>query len=144
MDNVMRFSEAILRSETRANSRLRRPSDAGRQDVITCYTSKMRTSIRRIGNSFGVLIPRSVLTAWGVGEGDSLEVSNKGIWAPALPIQDRLDELKRRIAVEVAATFPPALIRAHSLANLFRWERQGSWVPAYATWRALLATGDDG
>lgn len=104
----------------------------------------MRTSIRRIGNSLGVLIPRAVLAAWGLGEGDSLEVSDKGIWPSTLPTQDRLDDLKRRIAVEVAATFPPALIRAHSLANLFRWERQGSWVPAYASWRALLTTEDDG
>lgn len=104
----------------------------------------MRTSIRRIGNSLGVLIPRSVLKAWGVGEGDSLEVTDRGICASIRPIQDRLDDLKRRIAVEVAANFPPALIRAHSVANLFRWESQGSWVPAYAAWRTLLTTADDG
>jgi antitoxin component of MazEF toxin-antitoxin module len=104
----------------------------------------MRTSIRRIGNSLGVLIPRSVLSIWGLSEGDSLELTDRGIFVSTRTTQDRLDDLKRRIAVEVAATFPPALIRAHSLANLFRWEKQGSWVPAYGVWRALLTTGDDG
>jgi antitoxin component of MazEF toxin-antitoxin module len=104
----------------------------------------MRTAIRRVGNSLGVLIPRSVLSAWGLKDGDSLEVTERGIFPSILPIHERLDNLKRRIAVEVAARFPPPLIRAHSLANLHRWEKQGSWVPAYAAWRDLLTTEDDG
>lgn len=122
----------------------RGPSNEARQYVITRYNPLMRTSIRRVGNSLGVLIPRPVLAAWGVGEGDSLEITRRGICVSTRPIQERLDELKRRIAVEVAATFPPALIRAHSLANLFRWEKQGSWVPAYGVWRELLTNEDNG
>jgi antitoxin component of MazEF toxin-antitoxin module len=104
----------------------------------------MRTSIRRIGNSLGVLIPRPVLAAWGLGEGDALELTETGIRVPTSSMQERLDDLKRRIAVEVAANFPPALIRAHSLGNLHRWERQGAWVPAYEEWRTLICSGDDG
>jgi hypothetical protein len=35
------------------------------------YNSVMRLAIRRIGNSLGVIVPRSALAAWGVGEGDT-------------------------------------------------------------------------
>jgi len=104
----------------------------------------MRTTIRRVGNSLGVLIPKSALQIWGLGEGDSLEVTDEGLIAGSRPIHDRLDELKRRIAVEIVSRFTPAYIRAQSLANLSRWESQGSWVPAYGDWRELLNSGDDG
>ena len=104
----------------------------------------MRTSIRRIGNSLGVLIPRAILANWGVAEGDALEITGNGIRPLRLSIQEQLDELKRRIAIEVVSRFPPKLIRAQSLGNLHRWEKQGSWVTAYAEWRALLQSDDDG
>lgn len=54
-----------------------------------------------------------------------------------------LDELKRRIAVEVVAFFPPSVIRKHSLANLRRWRKQGVWVDAFESWRLLLTKGSD-
>jgi len=54
-----------------------------------------------------------------------------------------LDELKRRIAVEVVAFFPSSVIRKHSLANLRRWRKQGVWVDAFESWRLLLTKGSD-
>lgn len=39
----------------------------------------MRTPVRRVGNSAGVLIPKSMLEEIGVGPGDSLDMSlNEG------------------------------------------------------------------
>ena len=35
----------------------------------------MRTAIRKLGNSSGVIIPRSMLAEIGIGAGDAIEVS---------------------------------------------------------------------
>jgi antitoxin component of MazEF toxin-antitoxin module len=43
----------------------------------------MRTTLRRIGNSLGIIIPRAILDAWKLREGDSLSVSVDGIFPPA-------------------------------------------------------------
>lgn len=105
----------------------------------------MRLLIRQIGNSLGVIIPRSVLREWGLGEGDALELTNRGIKPPSGGAgHAALDELKRKLAILVVSRFPANHIRAHSLANLHRWERQGAWVPAYDQWRAILESGNDG
>ena len=57
--------------------------------------------------------------------------------------QERLDELKRLLAVAVTRDFPPQQIRARSLANLHRWKRQGTWVSAYDEWLQILESGSD-
>jgi predicted transcriptional regulator len=57
---------------------------------------------------------------------------------------DVLDELKRKIAAEVASRFTPSLIRAHSLGNLHRWKRDGVWGPVYEERQTLLEVTNDG
>ena len=106
----------------------------------------MKTVIRRVGNSLGILLPRSLLDAWGVNEGDHLELSERGLQPPRprQSAQERLDELKRLLAVAVARDFPPQQIRAQSLANLYRWKQQGTWVSAYDEWLQILESGSDG
>lgn len=105
----------------------------------------MKTTIRRVGNSLGVLVPRDVLRAWGVSEGDCLEITPRAI----RPLRrgnahEELDELKLAIALAVVARFKPQVIRAKILANLHRWQAIGSWVTAYSEWRAIAESGDDG
>jgi antitoxin component of MazEF toxin-antitoxin module len=104
----------------------------------------MHLRIRRIGNSFGVIVPKAMLDAWGVGEGDSLELSARGIGPPARSrsAHDALDEHKRKLAAAVAAGFSARQIRAHSLANLHRWQASGAWVSAYDEWTAILSQDD--
>lgn len=107
----------------------------------------MKLLIRRIGNSLGVIIPRSVLEPWGLDAGDYLEVSENGIRpraARAAAAHGGLDEHKRRLAAAVASRFTPQHIRAHSLANLHRWKKEGAWVSAYDEWRRLLTKAEDG
>ena len=107
----------------------------------------MRLVIRRIGNSLGVIVPKRTLAAWGLGEGDHLELTGKRIAPPGEASgssHGRLDEHKRRIAAAVVSRFPANAIRAHSLANLFRWRAAGAWVSAYDEWREILEGSDDG
>jgi antitoxin component of MazEF toxin-antitoxin module len=106
----------------------------------------MRLSIRRIGNSLGVIIPKSMLHTWGLGEGDGLKLTTRCIRPFRSPTGSHqvLDELKRELAAAVAARCTPRLIRAHSLANLHRWKRNGAWVSAYDEWQRILQSEDDG
>jgi antitoxin component of MazEF toxin-antitoxin module len=106
----------------------------------------MKLVIRRIGNSLGVILPKSTLAGWKLGEGDTLELGESGIRPGAAGAQAHavLDELKRRLALEVVARCTPRLIRAKSLANLHRWKKSGVWGPAYEEWRQILGKGDDG
>ncbi len=105
----------------------------------------MKLVLRKVGNSVGVIIPKSVLDAWGVGEGDALRVSGRVIGPqPTGSSHEALDELKRKIAAAVVESAPPARIRAHSLANLHRWKKAGAWVSAYDEWRRILEGPDDG
>lgn len=106
----------------------------------------MKLSVRRIGNSLGVIIPRATLNDWGVGEGDFLELGARQIRPPSRPgnTEDKLDEHKHRLASEVVARFPLRLIRAHGLANLHRWKQQGTWGEAYGQWENLLEGASDG
>jgi antitoxin component of MazEF toxin-antitoxin module len=107
----------------------------------------MKVALRRVGNSLGVIVPKSILAQWGVGEGDQLELTADGIRPttarPGLSHQ-ALDELKRSIALAVIRRFTPAEIRAQILANLHRWRRQGAWVSAYDEWRGIAERGADG
>ena len=106
----------------------------------------MKLPLRRIGNSLGVIVPKSALEAWGLGEGDALELTERGI-RPAERAglsHQALDELKRSIALAVVRRCEPREIRAQILANLHRWEKQGAWVSAYDEWRDIARRRDDG
>jgi antitoxin component of MazEF toxin-antitoxin module len=106
----------------------------------------MKLIIRRIGNSLGVIIPKTALDAWGLGDGDALELTERGIQAGARRClsHQALDELKRSIALAVVRQFTPREIRAQILANLHRWRGQGAWVSAYDEWQDIANRGDDG
>ena len=106
----------------------------------------MDVTIRRIGNSLGVIVPRPLLAAWGVGEGDKLAAGPAGI-APrhgTRNAQHALDVVKRSIAIEVVRRHSTGEIRERSLENLRRWKRRGVWPKAYEEWQRLLEKGDDG
>jgi antitoxin component of MazEF toxin-antitoxin module len=106
----------------------------------------MKLTIRRVGNSLGVIVPKHTLEEWGVGEGDQLELTERAIRPAATGTgsHQALDELKRRIALAVVRGFTPREIRAQMLANLYRWKKQGTWGPAYDEWQAIAESGDDG
>jgi antitoxin component of MazEF toxin-antitoxin module len=106
----------------------------------------MKLTVRRIGNSLGVILPKSILDKWGVGEGDQLELTTRGIRPAARGgfSHQELDEHKRRIALAVVRGFTPREIRAQMLANLHRWKNQGTWVSAYDEWHAIAQSEDDG
>jgi antitoxin component of MazEF toxin-antitoxin module len=106
----------------------------------------MKLTIRRIGNSLGILLPKPALEAWGVTEGDELELTKRGIRPAARGglSHQALDELKRRIALAVVRSFTPREIRAQMLANLHQWKKQGTWGPAYDEWQAIAQSEDDG
>jgi hypothetical protein len=81
-----------------------------------------------------------------LGEGEFLELGERDIH----PVRNlgeshaALDELKRKLASEVASRFTPKLIRAHGLANLSRWKKSGVWGPVYAEWQQILEGVSDG
>jgi len=105
----------------------------------------MKLTVRRIGNSLGVILPKTVLDRWGLGEGDTLELSERGIRPPDPALShERLDQIKRALALAVVRRFTPREIRAQSLANLHRWKKQGAWVSAYEEWQEIIERGDDG
>lgn len=106
----------------------------------------MKVTIRRVGNSLGLIIPKSVIDAWGVDEGDQLEVTSRGIRPPGRAglSSEALDDLKRSISLAVVRRFTPREIRAQIPANLRRWRGQGAWVSAYDEWQAIAKRGDDG
>lgn len=106
----------------------------------------MKLTIRRIGNSLGVIVPKPMLEAWGVEEGDHLELTERDI-RPARRggfSTEELDEHKRRLAAAVVSRFTAQHIRAHSLGNLHRWKANGMWNSAYGEWKELLEHADDG
>ncbi len=106
----------------------------------------MKLRLRRIGNSLGVIVPKTTLESWGVAEGDHLELTDRGIRPAVRPgfSHEALDELKRAIALAVVRSFTPQEIRAQILANLYRWKGQGVWVSAYDEWLELAKQNDDG
>lgn len=60
----------------------------------------MRATLRRIGNSLGIIIPKAILDAWKVREGDSLSISADGIFPPGKP--SSADVLEAQAILEVA------------------------------------------
>ena len=105
----------------------------------------MKVRLRRIGNSLGVILPKATLEAWGVGEGDELELREQGLCPPRRGgfSHEQLDELRRKMALAIIGQFTPAQVRAQVLANLHRWERQGVWVSAFEEWREIASGNDD-
>jgi antitoxin component of MazEF toxin-antitoxin module len=73
----------------------------------------MKLNLRRVGNSLGVILPKAVLRTWGLAEGDSLELTESGIRPPSRTgfSQQKLDELKRELALAVAALRRAAVAR---------------------------------
>ena len=105
----------------------------------------MKLTVRRIGNSLGVIIPRVSLAQWGVSEGDSLELTERGIRVPGGRAgHEGLDRLKLDLALEVVRRFSASQIRAAILANLHRWKSAGSWVSAYDEWQRIAESRSDG
>jgi len=106
----------------------------------------MKIPLRRVGNSLGVLIPKTTLDSWGLHEGDSLTLSEQGLRPPAkggFAHQD-LDEHRRAISFAIVRRFTPREIRAQVLANLYRWRDQGVWGEAYREWQEIAEDQDDG
>ncbi len=105
----------------------------------------MKLIIRRIGNSLGLIIPKSALDRWRLGEGDEMELKDDRIVPPGAGFtKTDLDELRMERALAVVREFTPREIRAKGLANLHRWKTSGSWCTAYDEWSATLKDPDDG
>lgn len=105
----------------------------------------MKLSIRKIGNSLGVIIPKSTLDKWGVGEGDALELKDDRIVPGGAGFsKSDLNELRLERALAIIRRFTPQEIRAKGLANLHRWKAAGAWNAAYEEWKAILEDSDDG
>jgi antitoxin component of MazEF toxin-antitoxin module len=106
----------------------------------------MKLRVRRVGNSLGVLIPKATLEAWGVAEGDELELNEHGI----RPLHrggfshQQLDEIKLSLSLAVVRKRTTREIRAKILANLHRWKLQDSWVSAFDEWDEIARNDDDG
>lgn len=105
----------------------------------------MKLTVRRIGNSLGIIIPRDVLERWGVREGEALELGDAGIGPGRDGVSKAdLDELRLDRSLEIVRRFTPREIRAKGLANLHRWKAQGSWGMVYDEWKEILEDADDG
>ena len=106
----------------------------------------MKLLIRRIGNSLGVIVPRTMLDSWGLGEGDHLNLSADSIRPARLGgfSHTELDDHKQRLAAAVVSACSANHIRAQSMANLHRWKANGVWGPAYEEWQRLLENATDG
>jgi hypothetical protein len=106
----------------------------------------MRVALRRIGNSIGVILPKATLDAWGVTEGDELELTERGLHPQRRGgfSHQELDQLRLSLSFAVVRNCTPREIRAKSLANLHRWKQQGAWVSAFDEWREILDSNDDG
>lgn len=106
----------------------------------------MKIRIRRVGNSLGVLLPKALLDSWGVGEGDELELTERGIRPPPRAgfSHRELDDLRLSLSLAVVRRHTAREIRAKIAANLHRWRQQGSWVTAYDEWNHIARSEDDG
>ena len=106
----------------------------------------MKLPLRRIGNSLGVIVPKAALDSWGLGEGDSLELTEHGLRPTRRGglRHEELDELRLTMALAIVRQFTPGQVRAQILANLHRWKRQGVWVSAFDEWREIAKRDDDG
>lgn len=100
-----------------------------RDRVALGRKSRTRIPLRRIGYSLGVILPRATLAAWGLKEGDDLELTREGLKFPRRSglSHPELDEHKRRHALAVVGQFSARQF----LANLHRWKRQGVWAESH-------------
>ncbi len=91
-------------------------------------------------------MPKATLDAWGLTEGDSLELTEHGLRPPRRRgfRHQELDELRLKMALAIVRQFTPTQVRAQILANLHRWQRQGMWVSAFDEWRDIANRNDDG
>ena len=105
----------------------------------------MELKLRRIGNSLGVLLPRSLVERLGVVAGDVLEVDAEAFQLAhyAENAHTRLDAAKLQLAQKLLSAMRLADIRSLSLARLEQWKRQGAWVSAYEEWQRILCDGSD-
>ena len=105
----------------------------------------MRSVVRKVGNSLGVLIPIEIARRWGVADGDFLEIDENGIRPPRTSenAQAKLDNLKREISFRVLGSHDLPEIRAKALSNLARWKANGVSGRAYAEWTKLLKSKND-
>ena len=69
----------------------------------------MKLELRRVGNSLGAIVPKKDLQNWGVGEGDFLELGERGIRpVPKVGASHALlDELKRALSLAVIRRCTP-------------------------------------
>ena len=106
----------------------------------------MKVPLRRIGNSLGVLLPKETLDAWGLGEGDALDLTERGLRPPRRGgfLHQELDELRRAMALSIIRQFTAGQIRAQILANLYRYQRQGVWASVFEEWLDIAKSEDDG
>jgi antitoxin component of MazEF toxin-antitoxin module len=106
----------------------------------------MKVAVRRIGNSLGVILPKATLDAWGVTEGDELELTDRSLHPRTRGgfSHQELDQLRWSISLAVIRHRTPREIRAKSLANLHKWAEQGAWVSAFDEWREIINGDDDG
>jgi len=106
----------------------------------------MKIAVRRIGNSLGVILPKVTLDAWGVAEGDELELTERSLHPRASGgfSHQELDRLRWSISLAVVRHCTPREIKAKSLANLHRWRQQGAWVSAFDEWLQIIKSADDG
>lgn len=105
----------------------------------------MKLTLRKVGNSLGIIIPKPALDGWELREGDQMTLSAEGIFpANRSGTHEALDEHKRQLAAAVVSGFTARRIRAHSLANLHRWRQAGVWVSAYDEWKKIMESADDG
>ena len=144
------FTAKLRQGATKQMGRARSPDSyrivPSASNVITGYNVGMKLELRRVGNSLGVIVPKKSLQNWGLSEGDSLELGERGIRpvSKAVASQATQDELKRSLSLAVIRRCSPREIRAQGLANLHRWKAQGTWVSAYDEWTAILERGSDG
>lgn len=57
--------------------------------------------------------------------------------------QAQLNVLKMESARDLLESVNMGTLRQHSLANLARWKRNGSWCSAFADWEDLMARGSN-
>ncbi|MDP2759920.1 MAG: hypothetical protein Q8O64_05870 [Sideroxyarcus sp.] len=102
-----------------------------------------KTTIRKIGNSLGVIIPKWVLVEMGLSEGVELDVTKNGIDFSEVNVHQSLDKLRRNISVEILSRFKIFEIRERGILNLNRWKEQNVWGTPYIEWMDILQNGDD-
>ena len=105
----------------------------------------MRLTVRRIGNSLGVIVPKARLTSWGVSEGGELERTEHAIRPVSKQAgHEARDRPEFSIALEVGRHFSARPI-PHSLpATPTRLRWRAPWAAPYDEWLAIAKSRSDG